>query len=453
MAIRRELPDCHHRLAPTLIRPCSATPSHTLYLSNLDDCMFIRFSVKYLFLFRVSPEVESMKSSLSAVLNHYYPLSGRLRQSRESEKKLELECTAEGALFVEAFMDTTADEFQQFPGLLGSSWRKLHHEVGDQPFISVPPLVVQVTHLRCGGLILCASIAHCLCDGIGSSQFLNAWADACRDPTSPLLVPPCWGREALKPRNPPRIEFSHGTELAQQEAGSGGAAMAGEPLIHVWVTFEAEEISRLKRRCIPALNCTSFEVLAAHIWRCWARAMFGAEATNGRPKKEGQVVGLFFPADVRGKLDPPLPVGFYGNSLSLASMGRHCGVLLTEQIHQTVKGIQRAKDMALSDAYARSEIDLLALHQPVDNPTSILIVSQWYRLGLERVDFGSGPPVLLSGSTVDHYCLLLPVLGKPKAMAIQVSVRESMADALECYLRELEDAQGDEKPLPDVAVV
>ncbi|CAN6457781.1 unnamed protein product [Victoria cruziana] len=455
MAIRYELPDCHHSRPPTMVRPRSATPSHTLYLSNLDDGIFLRFSVKYLFLFPVAPDIESMKSSLSSVLDHYYPLAGRLRQSRESDKKLELECTAEGALFLEAFMDATADEFQQLPGLLGSSWRKLHHEVDGQPFVSVPPLVVQATRLRCGGLILCASIAHCLCDGIGSSQFLNAWAGSCRDPTSPLPVLPSWGREALKPRDPPCVQLSHGPgHFSLLEPGSGGDA--DERLVPVFVTFEAEEISRLKRCCFPAPNCTSFEVLAAHIWRCWARAMFGGRRGNGSSKKEG-VVGLFFPADVRGVKDPPLPAGFYGNAFLLACMVRQCGELLAERLHQTVKGIQSAKEMVLSDAHVRSAIDLLAVHQPVADPALNLIVSQWCRLGLEKVDFGSGPPALLSGATVDHCCLLLPVLGKPNAIAIHVALPESKAFAFECYLREVGDAQRDEKvaksPIPEVAVV
>ncbi|KAF3784692.1 hypothetical protein EJ110_NYTH29756 [Nymphaea thermarum] len=131
-------------------------------------------------------------------------------------------------------------------------------------------------------------------------------------------------------------------------------------------------------------------------------------------EREGQVVGLIFPADVRRMLDPPLLVEYYGNAFLLASMGRQFRELLAEQIHQTVKGIQSAKEMVLSDAYACSSIDMVAVHQPVDqdDTTSNLIVSQWCRLGLERVDFGSAPPALLSSTTVDHYCLLLPLLGK-----------------------------------------
>ncbi|KAF3784683.1 hypothetical protein EJ110_NYTH29747 [Nymphaea thermarum] len=81
-------------------------------------------------------------------------------------------------------------------------------------------------HWRCVGMIVCASIAHCLCDGIGTSQFLNVWADTCRDSTSPLSVPPCWGRETPKPRHPPHIDFHHGPKITQPEPESGIAVIA-----------------------------------------------------------------------------------------------------------------------------------------------------------------------------------------------------------------------------------
>ncbi|CAN6881834.1 unnamed protein product [Brassica oleracea var. botrytis] len=60
--------------------------------------------------------------------------------------------------------------------------------------------MTQVTYLRCGGVILCTAINHCLCDGIGTSQFLHAWAHA--DTTSaPIPIQPqafisIWGEGA-----------------------------------------------------------------------------------------------------------------------------------------------------------------------------------------------------------------------------------------------------------------
>lgn len=139
-----ELPDCNYQNNPILITPNSPTPKHSLYLSNLDDQKFLRFSIKYLYLFKKSVSVDSLKYSLSKVLVDYYPLAGRLRASSENDQKLEVDCNEEGALFAEAFMDITAEDFLELSGRPNRSWRKLLYRVEARSFLDVPPLVIQV---------------------------------------------------------------------------------------------------------------------------------------------------------------------------------------------------------------------------------------------------------------------------------------------------------------------
>lgn len=127
-----------------LIKPCNPTPVHSLYLSNLDDQKFLRFSIKYVYLFKKSVNLETLKDSLSRVLVDYYPLAGRLKVSSENDQKLEVECNGEGALFAEAFMDITADEFSQAFHNPNRSWRKLLYKVDATTFLDIPPLVIQV---------------------------------------------------------------------------------------------------------------------------------------------------------------------------------------------------------------------------------------------------------------------------------------------------------------------
>lgn len=140
-----ELPDCFYPKPPILIPPCAPTPNHSLYLSNLDDQKFLRFSIKYLYIFNKSVSLELLKSSLSRVLVDYYPLAGRLKTtSTEDDHKLEVDCNREGAVFAEAFMDTTAEELVESSKVPNKSWRKLLYKVEAQSFVDVPPLVVQV---------------------------------------------------------------------------------------------------------------------------------------------------------------------------------------------------------------------------------------------------------------------------------------------------------------------
>jgi hypothetical protein len=77
----------------------------------------------------------------------YYPLAGRLRScssNLDDDKKLEVDCNGEGALFVEAFMAISADELIEPSKLPNKSWRKFMYKVESQSFLDVPPLIVQV---------------------------------------------------------------------------------------------------------------------------------------------------------------------------------------------------------------------------------------------------------------------------------------------------------------------
>lgn len=140
-----ELPDCVYSKDPIFITPISPTPNHSLYLSNLDDQKFLRFSIKYLYLFTKSINLDKLKSSLSRVLVDYYPLAGRVRKCPENDHKLQVYCNGEGAIFAEAFLDLTADELLVVSNKPDKSWRKLLYKVEATSFLDIPPLVVQVS--------------------------------------------------------------------------------------------------------------------------------------------------------------------------------------------------------------------------------------------------------------------------------------------------------------------
>ncbi|KAK8966988.1 Anthranilate N-benzoyltransferase protein 3 [Platanthera guangdongensis] len=92
--------------------------------------------------FSVAPA--TLRASLSAVLQEYYPLAGRLRAVGGDSEKLELDCNGEGALFVEASSAISVDQFLDGSQRPNKSWRKLLYRLDSQNFISIPPLVIQV---------------------------------------------------------------------------------------------------------------------------------------------------------------------------------------------------------------------------------------------------------------------------------------------------------------------
>ncbi|KAF6167104.1 hypothetical protein GIB67_041359 [Kingdonia uniflora] len=124
-----DLPDCIYENKPILVAPNAPTPNHYLYLSNLDDQKFLRFSIKYLYVYKKGVDIESLKSSLARVLVDYYPLAGRLRVCKDNEEKLEVDCNGDGAVFAQGFMDITSDDFLEGSNWPNISWRKLLYRV------------------------------------------------------------------------------------------------------------------------------------------------------------------------------------------------------------------------------------------------------------------------------------------------------------------------------------
>ncbi|KAJ1283009.1 hypothetical protein BS78_03G094700 [Paspalum vaginatum] len=458
-----EIPgECQYGGDPAVVGPSQPTPRHTLYLSNLDDQRFLRFSIKYLYVFAAPAAVSSdaLRAALASVLVDYYPLAGRLRASDDDEGKLVVDCNAEGALFAEGRLPgLTAAEFLRGRARPHKSWRKLMYRVEAQSFAAVPPLVVQVTRLGCGGMILCTAINHCLCDGIGTAQFLQAWARAARgghgapdaDDPAALPAPPFHDRRALRPRCPPRVAFTHpeynscGVGVAVANGNGNGneappsllAHLLAQPLSPVSLTFTAAQLQRLKRHCAaPSLNkCTSFEALAAHVWRAWVRALDPPGALR---------VKLLFSVNVRRRVKPELPRGYYGNGFVLGCAECTAAQLTASPARLGVRLVQEAKE-CVDDDYVRSMVDLLEERRGArPDLAASLVISAWTRLGLEDLDLGAGRAAHMGPLTSEIYCVFLPVVGDPDGVTVLVSVPQAAADRFQrCCLGFLKDTDDD----------
>lgn len=104
-----------HRRGPELISPSRATPRELKLLSDFDDQEGLRFRVPFLFFYPNSHPVRGredparvVKEALAKALVYYYPLAGRIREG--PNRKLAVDCTGEGILFVEADADLGLEE-------------------------------------------------------------------------------------------------------------------------------------------------------------------------------------------------------------------------------------------------------------------------------------------------------------------------------------------------------
>lgn len=288
-----------------------------------------------------------------------------------------------------------------------------------------------MTYLSCGGMILCTAINHCVCDGIGSSQFLHAWAHCAAKPVSSSPLSPFHSRRILRPRSPPAVAFSHPEFMptGPQIAASMNLVqlLQSQPLVPVSLTFDAPEILQLKKQCVPSLKCTSFEALASHVWRTWIRAL--------DPPPE-LLVKLLFSVNVRKRLQPQLPSGFYGNGFVPGCAEGTAGELVSSNPRVAVELVQSAK-ARLDDDYVRSMVDFLEYNRAQPDLSSTLVISQWSKLGLEDIDFGEGGPLHVGPLASEIYCLFLPVIGDLHAFTVLLSVPERVASKFEYHMKNL----------------
>lgn len=131
---------------PTLVPPAQETEKGLYFLSNLDQNIAV--TVRTIYCFKSDKRgnedaVEVIKDALAKVLVHYYPAAGRLTIS--SEGKLIIDCSGEGAVFVEADANCSIEEIgdntKPDPVTLG----KLVYDIpGAKNILEIPPVVAQV---------------------------------------------------------------------------------------------------------------------------------------------------------------------------------------------------------------------------------------------------------------------------------------------------------------------
>ncbi|KAH9329394.1 hypothetical protein KI387_001502 [Taxus chinensis] len=376
------------RKEPTLVPPAEITENHVYFLSNLDQNIAVTVQTVYFFDVREEEKGrrpgEVIREALSKVLVHYYPLAGRVGISPEG--KLNIHCTGEGAVFVEAEADCRLEDVGDMTKPDPSTLQRLVYNIpGARNILEIPPVVAQVTMFKCGGFVLGLGMNHCMFDGIAAMEFVNSWAETARG--LPLSVPPYMDRSLLKARDPPQIDFPHVefTQLEEVEKAAEAAAEEEEELVYRSFCFGPEKLEEMKKRAKEdgvLSRCTTFEALSASVWRSRSRAleMAGEQETK-----------LMFAVDGRSKFDPPLPRGYFGNGIVITSALCRAGELAEKPMSHAVGLVQKAVGM-VTDKYMRSAIDYFELTRARPSLTATLLVTTWSRLSFHTSDFGWGEP-------------------------------------------------------------
>ncbi|KAL5171004.1 Taxadien-5-alpha-ol O-acetyltransferase [Glycine soja] len=416
-----------------VVTPSEPTPNTVLSLSALDSQLFLRFTIEYLFIYRPGPGLDPtstaarLKAALAKALVPYYPFAGRVR-SRPDGPGLEVVCRAQGAVFIEASSERyTAHDFQKAPKTV-AQWRKLLSLYVTDVLKGSPILVIQLTWLADGAAAVGVGINHCICDGIGSAEFLNYFSDLASHNNNVSVDPkpkPVWDRQLMNPDGRTRANLAMHTEFVRVPDLCGFMNRVTSGLRPTCIVFDERRINALKGACGMS-SYTSFEVLAAHVWRSWARAM-------GFPKN--QTLKLLFSVNVRKRVKPGLPEGYYGNAFVLGCAQTSAWELGERGVGYGSGLVKRAKERVDSE-HVRRVVELVSESRASPDSVGVLILSQWSRLGLERVELGMGKPLHVGPICCDRYCLFLPVTGERASVKVMVAVPTTAVDNFHRFLRE-----------------
>ncbi|KAL1313093.1 hypothetical protein HN51_039664 [Arachis hypogaea] len=373
------------RCKPELVAPAMPTPRELKLLSDIDDQEGFRFQLPSIFIYGHNPSMEGkdpvkvIRDALSRTLVFYYPFAGRLREGHG--RKLMVDCTAEGVLFIEADADVALDQ-------LGDSLQPpfpcfeelLYNVPGSEGIVNCPLLLIQVTRFKCGGFTLAFRLNHTMSDGTGFAQFMTAMAEMARGAHQPSILP-VWSRELLSARHPPRITCTH-REYEEPIVDTSTIILSKKDMVQRSFFFGPTEIASL-RRLVPRHlgECTRFELVTACLWCCRTKALQLA------PEDDVRMMCI---VNARARFNPKIPLGYYGNVFAYPAAVTTVRKLCENPFGYAVELIKKAKD-EVTEEYMHSVADLLVTKgRPLFTTVGSCIVSNLTRAGLREVDFGWG---------------------------------------------------------------
>lgn len=255
---------------------------------------------------------------------------------------------------------------------------------------------MQVTELVDGIFIGC-SMNHVVADGTSYWNFWNIWSEIHRQHSpiseSKLPIHKRWFPEGHGPRI--TIPFTHPDEyISRYEA---------PPLREKMFHFSSESISKLKAKANMQVKETNKEIsslqaLSALVWRSITRA---------RHLGGDQKTLCSMDANLRQRLDPPLPQSYFGNSIWVAKAAATADEVLEHSLGWTAEVLQKAV-LELTDKRVQSVFNAWMKSPFVYQigtffePNSIVIGSS-PRFDMYGNDFGIGKPVAARSGNANKF--------------------------------------------------
>ncbi|MCL7023601.1 hypothetical protein MKW94_023037 [Papaver nudicaule] len=270
--------------------------------------------------------------------------------------------------------------------------------LGYQDTLNSPLLFIQVTRLKCGGFIFGVQYNHTIFGSHGLYQFMLALAEIARGEVVSPSILPVWQRHILNARDPPQVTFAHPEyDVTMSDNNGTLPLLIPEDMVYRYFLFTPKEVGALREQLPTHLRrCTTFELLTACLWRCRTVAISSDHNAQVR---------VAMAVDTHGKIDPPLPTGYYGNTVAYPVAVSTAYKLIHSPLGFAVDLVKRSKS-EVNEEYIRSTADLMPIKgRPVISTEGTYFVSD-VRKTPDEHDFGWGKE-LYGGYAIGSQCAVL----------------------------------------------
>ncbi|KAM0912228.1 hypothetical protein ACQ4PT_012927 [Festuca glaucescens] len=423
-----------------IVTPSEETSRHGLWLSPLDLMMVNRGHTPNVYFYRYASssgvvddiffDVARLKAAMAKALVKFYPLAGRL--GVDGDGRAEIDCAGQGAHFVVARSDLTADDFSNSQPSLELKRLFVPRIVDDSPSVM---LAVQLTFFKCGGVALGTALHHVAIDAVSAVHFFETWSAFSRagsrdKDVAEVLELPCHDRTLLRARSPPRVVHPDAVAVfwpLKDYPNISEPSPPPGPVVNEIFVISKDQIAALKH---ASSGASTFCAVSAHVWRCMCVARRLAPEATTR---------LTFPANFRRSLRPPLPARYFGNGIIMVgAAGKVRDIASEDQLAlASVAGRVKEAVRGLDDELVRSTIDYLEMNEapPASSmpETEVRIVS-WLGMPVYDVDFGWGKPLTMMRAVQQRAGLIYLIDGGQGDGGVRILLSME-AEALEDFQR------------------
>jgi len=366
-----------------------------------------------------------LKKSLSEALTIFYPLGGRRCDH------FSIDCNDEGAIYMEASVNTTMEVFLKPPKLellnqlLPCEPNKCHphQEV-------LPQLLVQVNSFQCGGIAIGLCNLHILLDAYSCSAFLKTWFAICKGSKEEISWPDFFSASSsFPPRN--TIGVRAGMLNINKDSNIEENCTMRRFL------FDYKAINELKSMSTSdETKPTKYQVVSSFISKHMIVSIKEECGDKTRPMVALHVV------DMRRRMGEPFSKGAIGNLLwpalvLLEDVNKNTNIIdlvkvLKEGLGKLTKDlflkVQNDTNFLWSDECAELMLEEIAEKKPIS-----LVFTSWANMGFSETDFGSGKPLWLAqrGGTKESIPNTVILMETREGIEAWITMRETHITILE----------------------